>query len=344
MSAERISKEKRKQILLAMGEGAPVNSMCRMFSVGKHALLRFMVEAAEAMEDWHDKHFRGLTVKRLEIDEQWSFVQIHKERMTAAQKAENPNQGDCWLWACIDADTKALISWKTGKRSLLAAHRFSRDIAARVDGPTQVTSDCLAGYRYAIPAAFGDRVNYATEKKKFHTDWKPDASYLKKGVDRIVGMERRAVKGSPVLSTATVCHIERYFLTTRHSNRRLTRKTIAHSRLWENHAAANSIHVFLYNVVRKHEALDGRTPAQAIGVTGKRWSLDEVTAMVDAFHKEKEDAAFESAFASSNFVVQPRAKRTYAPVKPKTPWYLDPHSGGKFCPADQKQADVDYTA
>lgn len=36
------------------------------------------------------------------------------------------------------------------------------------------------------------------------------------------------------------------------------------------------VFAFLYNFTRRHEALDMRTPAQALGVADKRWSLPEV--------------------------------------------------------------------
>ena len=342
MPKERISKEKRSLALMALFEGLGVNATCRLAGLARETLDRVLVETAEACESWHDKHFRGLSIARMEIDEQWSYVHTHKERMTLEERAEHRQRGDCWLWACIDADSKAVISWKTAKRSLAAAHSFSKDIAARVDGNTQVTSDLLAGYRYAIPAAFGERAAYATERKEFGKEWTPDANYLKKRVDPLKRVERRAVKGKPDLSTATVCHIERFFLTTRQGNKRLARKTLAYSKKWDNHAATSSVFAFIYNLVRKHEALHGRTPAQVLGVADKRWAIGDVVEMVEAFHKAKEDAAFESAFAAATFVEKQRPVRTYEPVKPKTPWYLDKDSGGKD--ALIRKAGVNYDA
>jgi hypothetical protein len=50
---------------------------------------------------------------------------------------------------------------------------------------------------------------------------------------------------------------------------------------------------------------------------------------VDAFHKAEDDAAFPAAFAASKFTVPPKARKTYEPVKPLIPWYLDKNSGGK---------------
>jgi hypothetical protein len=57
-----------------------------MFKVGKQTVLRVIQEVGEAAQAWHDEHFRGLTIQRLALDEQWSYVHTHKERMTKAQK------------------------------------------------------------------------------------------------------------------------------------------------------------------------------------------------------------------------------------------------------------------
>ena len=59
---------KQALILAAICEGVAINSICRMFKVGKHAVLRVIQETGEACEDWHNRHFRDLTIQRLELD------------------------------------------------------------------------------------------------------------------------------------------------------------------------------------------------------------------------------------------------------------------------------------
>jgi len=71
-----------------------------------------------------------------------------------------------------------------------------------------------------------------------------------------------------------------------------------------------------------------------LGVVNRKWDLVDVIAMTDEFLRKRDDAAFEAAFASK-FAVRPLAMRTYPPQKPRTPWYLDPTSGGPN-PADKK--------
>jgi len=313
-------------ILTAICEGLALNSACRMFKASKPNVLRLIREVGEACEDWHNRHFRKLSVARLELDEQWSFIHTHRERMTKKEKGEHPDRGDSWLWAAIDPESKAIIYWQTGKRTARAAHTFAQNIANRVEGRVQITTDPLKGYLMAIPAAFGERVDFATEGKVFQSSKCPAHEWPRYRVDPLVGVEREAVCGNPNLNTATVCHIERFFLTMRQANKRTARKTLAYSKKLDNHALMSSIHVFIYNTVRKHETTK-KTPAVMLGVADRKWDLVDVIKMTDEFLRRREEAAFEAAFASK-FSVKPLSVRTYEPQTPKTPWYLDPESGG----------------
>lgn len=163
MPAARLSTDKRALILAALCEGSAINSVCRMFKVGKHAVLRLIEETGLACEDYHNRVFRGLEIARLELDEQWGFVHTHKERMSKAQKQARPDRGDCWLWAGIDPESKAVISWRTGKRTVMAARNFATDLASRIEGRVQITTDDLQAYRFSLPGAFGQRADIAVE-------------------------------------------------------------------------------------------------------------------------------------------------------------------------------------
>lgn len=325
MANQRVSKDKRAAIISVLCEGMAINSVCRAFKVGKHAVLRLIEETGKACEDWHNRHFRGLSVARIELDEQWSWVHTHRERMTHEEKMRNPERGDAWLWASIDPESKAIVNWRTGKRGRAAAHAFASDLASRIEGRVQITSDLLQNYKFAIPAAFDDRADYAQEKKIFQAVRVDGPTWQTMRVNPLVGVERRAVHGTPDLRTSTVCHIERFFLTMRQGNKRVARKTLAYSKSWDNHALTASIHCFVYNMVRKHETTK-KTPAQALGIVDRRWTLEDVVEMTDRYLKAQEDAAFEAAF--SDFAVKPRARMVYEPQVPLTPWYLDPESGG----------------
>jgi hypothetical protein len=66
MANKRLSTDKQALVLAALCEGTPVNAVCRMFKVGKHAVLRVIEETGEALADYMDRNFRDLPCKRIE--------------------------------------------------------------------------------------------------------------------------------------------------------------------------------------------------------------------------------------------------------------------------------------
>lgn len=60
------------------------------------------------------------------------------------------------------------------------------------------------------------------------------------------------------------------------SLRRFTRLTNGHSKSLRHHAAMPALFVAWYNLGRKHEALKGRAPAMASGLSDKVWSIKDL--------------------------------------------------------------------
>ena len=58
---------------------------------------------------------RGLTCKRVQCDEIWSFCYTKQLNVPNAKKAPE-GAGDIWTWTAIDADNKLAVSWLVGRR------------------------------------------------------------------------------------------------------------------------------------------------------------------------------------------------------------------------------------
>jgi hypothetical protein len=54
--------------------------------------------------EYHDKHVRNLTCKRIQCDEIWSFCYA-KDKNVPEEKRGIFGFGDVWTWVAIDADT-----------------------------------------------------------------------------------------------------------------------------------------------------------------------------------------------------------------------------------------------
>jgi hypothetical protein len=57
--------------------------------------------------------------------------------------------------------------------------------------------------------------------------------------------------------------------------------TNAFAKKVENLAAAVAIHFMHYNFCRPHMSLKGKTPAQAAGVTSRRWTVEDLIRLLE---------------------------------------------------------------
>jgi IS1 family transposase len=259
-----------------------------MFKVGRNTIHRLICETGEAFADYMDKELRDLPCSRIEMDEQWQYVGAHAGRLPKDDKTE---RGDYWLWACIDADTKLVISHKVGKRDYWTGNTFVEDVRNRVKLPVQIATDNLRAYPFHIRQHFGyEGYSYGTETKIFGEPKLPDGTLARlgrnEGVSRMQTAERAAVVGSPDLESLTTSHIERAFLTTRQELKRFGRKTLGYSKDLATHKLAVALHFGVYNFVRKHHTL-GTTPAVAAGLEEKPWGLEQVVEMTEAYWHTK---------------------------------------------------------
>ncbi len=320
MANQRLSKDKQALVIAALCEGTPINAICRMFSVGKHAVLRVIEETGEALANHMYTNFRGLAVKRLELDEQWQYVGVHGQRMTKEQKKTDRKRGDFWLWCGIDADTKLVVGYHIGRRDWQASEDFVCDLSKRVVGPVQIATDQHRSYERHIKAFFNyDGYSYGTETKIFGEPYSfnPDKwnDQRKNGIAPVVTADREAVVGSPDLGSLTTSHIERCFLTVRQQLKRFQRQGLGYSKDLRMHKLAVALHFGFYNLVRKHTTLGGKTPAMAAGLEAKPWTLTDVVNHTEAYwapkiaaekqakaaaHRMAEDAGFQKALTEAH--------------------------------------------
>jgi IS1 family transposase len=226
---------------------------------------------------------RNVPAERVQLDEIWAFVGMKKKRADFTAKAEG--FGDVWTFYALDQDTKLVIAYRVGHRDAHNAHVFVRDLADRLAGRVQLTSDGLAFYRPAVEAAFGWwGTDFAQLVKIYAADWQAEKGRYSPPV--CIGAEKMAIMGDPDPDNVSTSHVERMNLTTRMQVRRFTRLTNAHSKKLENHLYAVALHVMWVNYCRPSMALtkgrDKVTPAMAAGLADRVWTAENVLALLEA--------------------------------------------------------------
>jgi IS1 family transposase len=160
VSMNRLTNERRAQILGMMVEGNSIRSIVRMSGASKNTIIKLLEDAGEAFSEYQDRVFHDLSCKRLQLDEIWAFCYA-KQRNVMLAKAAPEDAGDLWTWVAIDAETKLVPSWRIGDRSGATAIEFVCDLSRRLASRVQVTSDGHRAYIEAIEAGFGANVDYA---------------------------------------------------------------------------------------------------------------------------------------------------------------------------------------
>jgi IS1 family transposase len=183
---------------------------------------------------------------------------------------------DAWTWCAIDADSKLVVSYLVGLRELSYAKAFIDDIADRIKSGIQLTSDGLKMYVTAVLDPFGlEGTDFAQLLKLYGPT--PDADRAggaRYSSSECIGCLIRPMTGEPDPRHISTSYSERMNLTTRMTCRRFTRLTNAFSKKWRNHEHAIALHYFVYNFIRPHKALGGKTPAMVARLVSRPWTIE----------------------------------------------------------------------
>jgi IS1 family transposase len=168
--------------------------------------------------------------------------------------------------------SRAIVAYRTGKRSDATTDDFIQDLRGRVIGSPEISTDGFTPYQPAIRDAFRNSAHGVIVKTYAVTDLRKDASH-RYSPAAVVAVSRDVMNGVPAeISTS---YVERSNLSIRMGCRRFTRLTNGFSKKVENHCAAVSLYVAHYNLCRVHESLRS-TPAMALGIADRVWTIGDL--------------------------------------------------------------------
>lgn len=271
----RLSTQRRAQIIGCLVEGNSVRATCRMTNSSKDAVLRLVADAGKACLEYQRAHLRNLPCKRIQCDEIWSFVYAKAKNVPKELRGQF-GYGDVWTWTAIDADTKLVPCWYVGTRGAQAATTFMRDLASRLANRVQLTTDGHHVYMNAVDAAFHRDIDYAMLVKHYAATPEGEVRY---SPAVCTGCEKTEVRGRPDPDHISTSYVERQNLNMRMGMRRFTRLTNAFSKKVENHGHAIALFYMYYNFARIHQTLRV-TPAMEAGISDHVWSIEEIAALI----------------------------------------------------------------
>jgi len=267
---------KRAQILSMLCEGMSMRATSRIADVSINMVSKLLVEAGKFCSVYHDENVCGVTAKRVQCDEIWSFTYARQKNVEGS-KAAPAGSGDTWTWTGIDADSKLIVSWLVGGRDAEYANAFMSDLGERLANRVQLITDGHRAYLEAVEGAFGAHMDYAQLIKMYGEG--PKTPERKYSPSEFVCAEQRAAQGKPEKKHISTSYVERQNLTMH--MRRYTRLTNAFSKKFENHVQMVAIYTVFYNFVQIHKTLKV-TPAMEAGLTGSVVEWADILEAMDA--------------------------------------------------------------
>ena len=278
----RLSPQRRTQILTALVEGNSIRSTCRMTGAAKATVLRLLEQVGEACTEHHDKIVRNVPAKTIQMDEIWSFCGAKSRNVPPEQRGMG--RGDLWTWVALDPETKLVLSWLVGPRSAEAGEIIAEDLAGRLANRVQISTDAYNMYAPAIERAFGwGGADYAQIEKQYASTADPRSPERRYSPGVCIGAKARWVMGKPVNSQISTSIVERKNLTLRMEVGRTT--PTRPPRLWwirwlNAHAVA--LHMVHYNFCRLHGTLTKRnkgihtTPGMEAGLADRVYKMADL--------------------------------------------------------------------
>jgi len=275
----KLSTEKRAQILHCIVEGNSLRATARLTDTAINTVVNLMIDAGKVCSAYQDKAMRNLKCKRLQCDEIWSFVGCKEKSVPDAQKGQG--RGDVWTWTALDSETKLVPCWFIGNRDAAAAHHFMHDLQGRLASRVQLTTYGHRPYLVAVEDAFGADIDYAQLVKIYGTEVGPkNNAEIRYSPAQCMGARKAVISGRPVYQHISTSRTERQNLSMRMGMRRFTRLTNAFLKKLENLEANVALYFTHYNFCRIHQTLR-ITPAMEAGIADHVWTMAEIVALID---------------------------------------------------------------
>jgi transposase-like protein/IS1 family transposase len=266
----RVDDTKAVQIIALLCEGVGVRASARLAGCHPRTVLAVLEVFGENCAAFLDQRLRNLKVESLQIDELWARV---AKRQKATEFMDR-QRGDFYTFLAIDAKHKLILAHHTDKRDAVATYEFVEDLAGRIVGPVQLTTDGWDKYPAAIQQHI-EQAHYAVMQKIYGKDYSDLSAQRRYSPPACIGLKVIVKSGQPDPALISTSHIERVNLSVRTFNRRFTRLSLGWSKKLANHRHSIAIFVAAYNFCKVHRTL-GTTPAVASGLTDHVWSVGEL--------------------------------------------------------------------
>ena len=159
-----LSRDQQIQILACLTEGQSIRATERITGIHRDTIMRLGERIGRGCAELHDRMMVGVRAGRLELDEIWGYVGKKQKRV---QRHEISHKGDQYTFIALGSSSKAIITYRTGKRDSETTDLFIQDLRQRVIGAPEISTDGFLPYQNAIRDAFNGRAAHGVIVKTY---------------------------------------------------------------------------------------------------------------------------------------------------------------------------------
>ena len=111
-----LSRDKQIEIIGTLCEGVGQRAVSRLTGTDRKTVARLALAVGRGCAELHDRMMVGLHVHRIECDELWAYVG-HKRNPQKGKPRQSPVFGDQYTYVALASSTRAIIGYRTGKRT-----------------------------------------------------------------------------------------------------------------------------------------------------------------------------------------------------------------------------------
>ena len=135
-------------------------------------------------------------------------MDLHKKKEAVCDEDFEKEHGLHWLWASLDPESKLVINFFIGQRTLEDCKLFIKDLISRIQSKPLFTSDELPHYRTALAEQFSHLENQPKSGKRgrpkkpkvvIDPELKYATVHKTRDNGRVVKVERKIIFGDPRL-------------------------------------------------------------------------------------------------------------------------------------------------
>jgi transposase-like protein/IS1 family transposase len=155
---QAIDDSKALLALQLLVEGNSIRSTERITKLHRDTIMSLLLKAGERCTALLANVVRNVPATDVQADEIWSYV---GKKESNKGHGDTREVGDAWTFIAIERNTKLVLAYQLGKRTVPSATRFIDKLALATDPNQrfQLTTDGMPSYAYPVGNILGDRVD-----------------------------------------------------------------------------------------------------------------------------------------------------------------------------------------